>query len=359
MGLVAVGFSKLMDRELRQSLDRELSSQAYFAALAGLNDARAYLANGGGALNGCSDWKTNALAQQYFTDNLDGSGNAKYTCVSIATNPNELIYTLKTDQSVTFSVSKPNMARMYFGWENNPKPASFVALGSTGTLPQESKPPLPSNATGLLEVGMYPIPAGFSGSADTNASLTSFARTYYMYPNSGGGAPGSVDYSSNGNFVPGNCKTSNSNPVNGSTAAPRMCNTYISGLQGGGGTNTYYVRLTARYAPIVVTIQAANNGGNSLSAIGNGQAVIDVTGQGTDVLQRIRARIDISKNFQAPSYAIQSMVALCKGFRMNIDSLGQYGDPSIDPGIPNSDGACAVPSSGGPVGGSAGDLGPH
>src|SRR4051812_31465613 len=58
LSLVTVAFTKLMGREARQSLDRVLSTQAYYAAESGINDARDYLNKHPNALlstsSGCS-----------------------------------------------------------------------------------------------------------------------------------------------------------------------------------------------------------------------------------------------------------------------------------------------------------------
>src|SRR4051794_36665296 len=78
MALVAVGFAKLTDRELTQASDRELSAQAFYAAEAGINDARAYLKacdpannpSGTCDFTGCTNWP--ALGNSYFVSSLDG-----------------------------------------------------------------------------------------------------------------------------------------------------------------------------------------------------------------------------------------------------------------------------------------------
>jgi Tfp pilus assembly protein PilX len=46
LSLMTIGFAKIMDREFRQSLDRELAVQANYAAESGMNDARNYIASG-------------------------------------------------------------------------------------------------------------------------------------------------------------------------------------------------------------------------------------------------------------------------------------------------------------------------
>lgn len=359
IALVAVGFSKLMDREVRRSLDNELSAQAYYSALAGLNDARAYLAdcqtgsvNPSCGFSGCKNWPS--LGNSYFVSDLSGGQNlAKYSCIGINTTPNELIYTINPGQSVTFAVSQPSMAKMYFGWEKTSYQTAPQPLGPFTSLPQQTA--LATDATGLLRVGLYPIPNG--NNPTTNAALTNLSRTYFLYPDasSTAGQVGTTSPSSNGDFVHGYCHANNTNPVSNTEAAGRYCNSVITGLNG--GAYAYYVHLTAEYTPLIVTIQTTTNGNNADIPFSNVQAVVDVTGQGTDVLQRIRARIDLSSAYETPDYGIQSMLAVCKGYEINVPSQGQYGGSTVD--TYNGDNACAIPGYGGSITTSPGDLPPH
>src|SRR5437868_11768971 len=255
LALVSIGFSRLMDRELRQALARERSAQAFYAAQDGVDDARTYLAAGGTRFTGCANWPTGPVnGAKYFVSDLSGGQNAaKYSCISIDTSPNELIYSIKAGQSVTFKLDQAGMSNLIFNWENQSYATAPQQLGSLGTLPQETNTStLPVDATGVLRVGLYPVPQGFAGSSDTNSTLTSLSRAYFMYPNGGNGSPGCVEYGgtncgsgniNNGGFVPGNCKVNAdiSSVVKNSQAASRYCNSYISGLQG--GPNIYYVTL--------------------------------------------------------------------------------------------------------------------
>ncbi|HVS79136.1 MAG TPA: hypothetical protein VHD84_02515 [Candidatus Saccharimonadales bacterium] len=353
LALVSIGFSHLMDRELRQAEDRELSAQAYYAAEAGLNDARNYLQNSNTSFAGCA---TPASAGEFVSggDLSNGGGAAKYSCVSVNTTPNQLVYALQAGQSVTFKVSLATMASMYFGWENQSYPNGPQPLGSLGTLPREDQ--VNPNSTGVLRVGIYPIPTSLPGGVtNTNDYLSYLSRSYFMYPNSGDGTAGSVSYSNNGSFVPGNCNVSRPIPINNPSATPRYCNSVLTGLSG--SSNTYYVRLTAEYAPLNVSIQATNGGNSNPLSFSNVQGIVDVTGAGTDVLQRIQARIDLSNEYEAPSFGLQSMVAICKGFRVYVPDLGQYGNVMPpDQSFNNSDGACAQPNGGGSI--SGGGTGP-
>jgi hypothetical protein len=361
LGLVAVGFAKLTDRELRQASDRELSAQASYAAEAGLNDAIAYLQGPNPTpFPGC-DWPAGS---PYFVNDLSPSSPdaAKYTCISIADKTPNLLYSLHAGQSVTVKISQANLNKLYFGWENQGQTHTGSALSfsggpSFGTLPQEDAASLFGTnpaTTGLLRVGIYPVPNGLT-SADNNA-LAGLSRNYFLYPDAGSGSPGSVSFgASNGGFVHGNCKSNGNDPVTGLATTARYCNSFISNLNGSG--NTYYLQLTAIYTSLNITVQAEDSSSKALDFKGV-QGSIDVTGQGSDVLQRIRARVDLSKKYQFPDFALQSMDAICKGFTVEVPAPGQYGGVD-NSSMPNPDNSCAAPDGGGSAPGSGGDLGPH
>lgn len=356
LALVSLGFSRLMDRELRQSLDRQLAAQAYYSAEAGLNDAQAYLLAGGTSFSGCANWP--GLGDHYFVNDLsNGQQAAKYSCVSVDATPNQLVYPLQAGQSVVFKVDLNNLGKFYFGWENQsysngPAPLGTCS-GSGCTLPREDT--VSADATGVLRTSIYPVPHSIPGSvSNTNDYLSYLARTYFLYPNASGSAGtfGSESYGNNGTFVHGDCNsdndTNNYSPTSNTGAIPRYCNAAISGLDG--TDNYYYLRLTAQYAALNITVQATSSADNDALTFSNVQGLVDVTGSGSDVLQRIQARVNLSNQYNEPSYGLQSMVAICKAFRVYVPSLGTYGDV-IDPGlsVDNSDGACASPSGGGSV----------
>ncbi|HEX5447928.1 MAG TPA: hypothetical protein VFW90_01875 [Candidatus Saccharimonadales bacterium] len=364
LALVSLGFSKLMDRELRQSVDRELSAQAYFSAESGLNDARTYLKdNMGGSIAGCG---TGGATQ--FVNNGDlsnGTGAARYSCVNIDSTPNELVYSIQAGQSVTIEIDQATLNRLYLGWENQTYTGAPRGLGALGTFPREDA--IGTNNTGILRVGLYPVPRTMPGAiSSTNDFLTFLSRNYFMYPNClnadcSRGSPGWVDYNnnaSNGSSIPGNCNSAQPVPINNSQATPRFCNTYIYDLNG--GNNRYYLRLTALYAPLNVSIQSTNDSNTNPIPYSEIQGIVDVTGTGSDVLQRIRARVNLRDQYNAPSYGIQSMQAICKGFRVYVDSPRSYGgieSPGAS-GFPNGDNACNSPDGGGSIGSIAGDTGP-
>jgi hypothetical protein len=350
ISLVAIGFSHLSNRELRQALDRELSSQAYYAAEAGIDDARAYLAAGGTAFSGCQP----PAGSPYFTSSLDGSGVVKYSCISVIDAPQTLSYNLDAGESKVIKINAAGLKNLYIGWENRQYSKSGPQwLGSVGNLPREQG--LNADVTGLVRLGIYPVPAG---SADNDA-LASLSRAYFLYPNSGSGSPGQRDYTggsyssggtgtgpsgNNGDFIPGNCKNSNPKPnplPSNDQAILSYCNSEITNLNN--SNNLYYLYITARYADLYVRIQGTDGSGKPVKFTGS-QGVIDVTGKGTDELQRLRARIDLGNQYNWPSEAIHSMDGLCKDFSLDVVAQGQFDNPQV---LDQSDTACQAPSGGG------------
>jgi Tfp pilus assembly protein PilX len=372
LGLVAVGFSQITNRELKQASDRELNAQAFYAAESGVNDAIAYLQDPAATpLTGCDDWKTAPVGPKYFAVDLSSSSNpagtAKYTCVITANQTPNLFYQLRAGQSVTIKISQPAMTKLYFGWENQGQKNTGLALpGAFGSLPQESSLTDP-RVTGVLRAGMYQVKG--NDTSVNNDTLAGESRNYFMYPNTITGSPNSIAFTSggysagptgtgpispNGSFVHGNCKTNNTDPNTGSKDTGRFCKSVVTGL----GATTYYIQLTALYTNMNVTLWGQS--GSGPITFTDTQGEVDVTGKGTDVLQRIRARIDLGRDYQYPDFALQSMKAICKGFEVEVPSVNTYGSNTDNSTMPNPDGSCAEPdNTGGTAPGPAGDYSPH
>jgi hypothetical protein len=368
LALISIGLSVLMNREVRQSLDRQLSTGAYYAAESGVNDARHYLDGGGAKLDGCQDW---ASTDTHFVQNGDisGDGKFKYSCVIINPKPKELQIPIAAGETKLIKLSGGSLAglkRLYFSWQNSdaggntPQP-----LGLYGQLPQQTA--VGANDTGLLRVGVYPLVSDcndtdskhgnrknwFSqvlGGDTADAKIQCASRNYFMYPSAGSGAPpncaygvlsnsdGCVKYTSTGDdggVVPGNCVYPTRKPDTNfsAQATPAYCNTVVDNLLpvSAGGASSYYLRLTAVYKPIRVYIQAtdAASPANAFT-ISSAQAVVDVTGVGNDVLRRIQARAPLQPGFPPLNYGLQSMESICKLFRNDVPQPGIYNNPHLD-----------------------------
>lgn len=383
LALIAVGFSRLSDRELSQASNRESAAQAYYAAQSGINDALAYIRDHGSSFTGCTNWPTVITAltpadgSKYFTTDLSGGSNiAKYSCIGVDSIPPTLINTVTPGQPWVVKIDSSNLKYLYIGWENSSYQGSPSWLGPPlGKLPNEVS--FPVDQTGVLRTQIYSVDRS-TIPPNTNNSLEAGSRAYYLYPDQGPGhinickpplnpsnpnpGTGCVDYSAggysatgspnnrNGIFVSGVCKNNAPNPKpdpsGNNQGTPTYCNSEITHLDG--SVNTYYLYFTAQYAPLKVVIQGTDASGAAVKFTG-AQSVIDVTGQAAGQIQRVRARVGLSAQFNEPNYAVQSMESLCKSFVMQIDSLRHY---QVIPGIgatSQDSTGCVVPSVGGNI----------
>jgi|GEM_PF-4410381 len=252
LALMTAGFAKVMDRELRQSLDQELAVQANYAAESGLNDARNYVTNAATPDTGGTCLDTNNLNTpdkvKYFAPKGEISNGAdnlvKYTCVNIDTTPKELKYDIPAGTSRILKVASSDMIdSLYFSWNNigaTGDTGSKAISSTVGTYPPESFWNTSGNeqATGVLRTTIYPVPGDGSVAVagDQNSKLESLAKTYFMYPNPGSRF-GQVNFiTSNGTSVEGKCDNANyqTSPLP-YAASKHFCNSKVTGLGGTAG----------------------------------------------------------------------------------------------------------------------------
>src|ERR1044072_966430 len=116
LALMTIAFTKIMNRNLRDAIDLELSTQAHYAAESGLNDARQYiadkLATGDDPSIGpnCLDLSTAPLPfvptiSGSYSGDITNDNTVKYTCVLINSAPKDLLFTIPAGQSVVFKMT--------------------------------------------------------------------------------------------------------------------------------------------------------------------------------------------------------------------------------------------------------------
>jgi Tfp pilus assembly protein PilX len=373
---LTVGFVTIVNRQIRQTLDNELAAQATFSAQSGLNDAKDYInkkLSSGADPSTNNDCLTidNTITPPFVQDgNISGDFNNnandttdKYTCIIINSRPKQLIYNINAGSTATFKIipysstsGNPlsNISDIFMSWENNssasgsPQPLP-LANTATHRLPKEDEYNNTAQCTnnltctGMLEVSLYPV---FDSNAGNNPNQDSVvaanARTFYLYANGGNGSAGTMPYTSNGQFVNGNCNDSTHPGFPALILATYYCNSTITNLPDNAvnGARFYYMRVKALYTSQSVSIQAANSSSNP-AYIGGAQAIIDVTGKGGDVLKRIVGRESLSNNL-LPDFAMQSVDTICKRFKIPIGSLGptDYQPALLDDSANNVDNAC-------------------
>lgn len=341
MVLIATSFTVIMNRERRQALDRQLSSQAFYAAESGVHDTIARLDSINGDITKCEDTPGKASGDNV----LDAANQVEYTCVLVDKSPSELLIDpLGVDDSVVIRIETelPNINSILISWQDSSRDdgvtgSEFIPTSNTThLLPQDGvsdadTAALTSNdGTGMIRATFMPLPTTL-----TRDNLIDAARTFFLYPREGVPSGTGSELINNGNrFIDGECNTNH--PYR--SFYPHYCNARFSpGPSGplGGPTGVVYLRLQAIYKPVSVTIKAFDVDWETLE-LKNAQAVIDSTGKANDVLRRIQVRVPLESDFYYPDYAIESMDSICKrtafpignGMSRNVELPNQGSDPS-------------------------------
>ena len=329
LSLVVVGFSQLMNRELRQALDRQLSTQAFYSAESGVNDTYRYLASTSSPITftKCDDIKKPAVATYFKTI----SATAAYTCILTDSSPTSLKYKLKPNESTVFKITPAGLKALAFSWQATDAASSnvFRPVGSKSLLTTDAWAP----ATGMLEVSLYPIHPG-----DNRSKVMINARTYYLYPNAGlATAPiNYADPAQNGNIIDGKCSNTVGNLGVGFGSLQRSkCNVIINGVPSGPPgppVRAYYIKITSLYGLSDISVNGSD-GANTI-ALPGAQTVVDVTGRGTDVLRRVEYRLAADpalSNAARAQFGIQSAETICKRLRVPAPAQPAYNSEVVDP----------------------------
>lgn len=331
--LIVLGFAEIARNEQRSSLDDQLSTQAYYAAESGINDARGVIKQAISTNNIPQDKSTCGPDANYTASGtVDSSHTVSYTCLTVDTHPAALTYSIGSTSHVIPLLSAGGaFPRFDLAWTTQGNSSKCPNSGSPNTFPSEtawvtSKCPSPVVRVDLLDANQ-PLSRSNWG----NATATIFF----------------VPFSSN---VANVGTTSDKGAARGARctgATTAICkasicvNTSCSGSLG----IKYYARIT--------TLYIETNVGLTISAGGiqfdGAQAVIDATGKAQDVLRRVRVAVDLTdaNSYAIPDGAIISADSVCKRFGVTDHSFtvfdtvnndlksGGGGNPFCDPAVSN------------------------
>jgi hypothetical protein len=325
ISLIVIGFARLSQREQRQALDRQLSTQAFYAAETGIKDAiEAIRANPGLEKTDCSS----SLGASAGSNVIDSTNNVAYTCVLVDTSPSSLDYaSIDVDQGTVIPIEprSGSLERLTIGWQDKAGGSSYggcpTPSGGAYVFPAAANWPSTCSA-GVLRIDLVP-----NDHPMTRAGLISRTLTAYLYPQNGATSATSYTYNlgapDQGAVIPVNCNTS---------ATPRNCNISIS-FTGNAGVSSYYLRARSIYRSSNMSLAGYANG-NVATELINAQAVIDSTGKANDVLRRISVRVPLTNiGANVPSFALLTADSLCKRFSIA---------PNVNPRAESGDAACQI-----------------
>lgn len=319
LSLITLGFARIMRREQRQSLDRSLSSQAFYAAESAVNDAVKRVQD---EISPYTADKTTCTGAP-FNGAVDNTLGSSYTCLLIDQAPPTLEYTqgsITTNSSKVIPIREENgvtIPQLRIAWEDPGLNTTAAGLNTTPvfTCPVGS-PQLPaftswnSRIPGMLRLDIIP------SDALDRASLATKTVSMYLYPASAGcngAAKTIVNYSSQvgdtnkGQIIKVNCTAGN---------GPRDCELKFV-FDGASPNRLYYMRVRSIYHSSDMTIRAfsdtntADNASSQVSIKG-AQVQIDATGKVNDVLRRIQVRVPVIKSYPIPEFVLQTTDSICK-----------------------------------------------
>lgn len=331
IGLMVIGFSQISRRDQRLVLDRQLSTQAYYAAQSGINDAYQKIISGQVDLT--QDYTSNCsrfITDQNLTSQskLDSSGNVSYTCLLIDPSPSTLEYKNVDDTSraVLLKTGGNPIAHIVLSWQNTDSSQTNFNCGPKALHPRKINWPC---TTGLLRADLTGVPTGvISWSSLDNQQMTAF------FVPSATQSDGNLAYTMhdgyNASGVVWNVQC-NTNPP--SLTNPKYCNATID-------TNnaqpSYFLRLRSLYVSSSVTVTAYDSSNNPVPLAG-AQVSIDATGRANDILRREAVRVPLENPGPFPDFSAFSAETLCKQITVNAvpGYVSGSGAQGCDPASPN------------------------
>ena len=341
LALLTVGFAQLARREQQNALDKQLASQAYYAAESGINDIQQLIQNvyanpagnplgipptpslasltpSSAGLGGNED-PNSCLANQGLigipTSSISAPTGVSYTCVLLNLTPPSMVFdgvSPNADQQVTFSTTGAlNSLTVYWGSNDGnstfkPSVGGFTPIGSWGGSPA------------VIEVSLTPL------AQLDRISMINNTFHVYLYPSKTGGSV-TYDTTNQGQVIGGVC--------NSATNSTYPCSVTINGLNGA-LNEQYLIHVTDYYDMSNISVgNAKDTSGTALDFV-DGQAQIDVTGKARTVLKRIEVHANIKDTAPTPPYALQGQ-NICK--RFSTDPINGT-QPQAPPG--DTSGAC-------------------
>ncbi len=320
--ITVISFATTSQRNARQALDRQLNTQAFYAAESGINDAlttiKTILAAGSPAgVPAKPDCGTNT---SYNADNIiDSSRNVSYTCLLVDPSPRELVYDNVSDSHSQVIPIKADPAAAYvaLNW-NSPSyhPGTDTVSGCAASVPGSNQFPASAawncNVSGVLRIDIVDVGSGF----DRNNS--GFTKTFFIYPVANGSPVSTTDVSNrSGDILPGTC----------SSSMTPGCSFRMNLLP----DHQYYLRIKPIYKTANLRIIAPDINDVKKPLTG-AQATIDATGKAQDVLRRVQVRAPLTNSIDFPDSAIQTNNSICKTLTLSNNTVNFTGPtPDCDP----------------------------
>lgn len=286
--LVVLAFAQIARRNERETVDDQLSSQAYYAAESGINTAVQNIKN---VIAG-----NGTVAADNSCDEPAGTLNADlgvaYTCVTVNPTPTALIGTVNNNEGKVFRIkSGTALSTVTISWNNANNNALSGCPGADGEV-------FSANTSWNCPFGVLSFDlTKTNGVTLTADNLNNNTTTGFITPRNGTGTSGWVNGTSNNQkglrLMASSC-----------SMTTKVCSITLGGLSG----TEYYLSLQTMYAAKAdVTIT-----GSAGQTFTDSQIQIDATGKAQDVLRRVRVSMSLTDSTTLDTTAIRQGDGPCK-----------------------------------------------
>lgn len=317
LSLIVLAFSQNARRQQQQTIDNQLSRQAFYAAESGINDT----------VNGI---KTGAVGFTAADDNncettgntLSADGLVSYSCVLWNRAPKTLEYNpldQKDGEIISLNTvggSGDPMKTLNVTWNAAQSNKDFSGCATTATVFQlPKKQDYTACDAGMLRLFFVAAP---QNPVFDRTDLIQNSFTIFLRPTKDSATTDTayLAYSSNqlkqGAIFPAKCDS-----------ATGRCSVNITGINGLSAANDMFLQFRSMYKDNAVTLSGTTLGGSE-ARFDQAQIEVDSTGKANDVLRRLQVRVPLFERYSHPQYVLEAFDGICK----QLDVYpGQTADP--------------------------------
>jgi hypothetical protein len=299
ISLIVIGFSQVARRNQRSALDRQLSTQAFYAAETGINDVTNLIRSGTAVFSAGDDTDCDGFSSNNgLTGTLDPAGDVRYSCLLVADEVKALVYTtIRNQHSVTAPLKlSGNLQTLTFRWKSNATTrlnAANCAAGAATVLPA-------ATAWGC-DYALLRVDLTQDRGLPSAARLADDTTTTFFRPHNTASATPTISVFDNdanrARYLRASCSAGN-------------CQANLS-FSGGASGRDYFLRMTALYGDAEdVRVSGLDTGGAG-ETFRDAQIQIDATGKAQDVLRRVQVRLPL-KETSIPGSPLQVTGGACK-----------------------------------------------
>lgn len=319
LALLTVGFAQLARREQQNALDKQLATQANYAAESGINSAFRDIENGyitadGAPKNGvntikadpsnCMKASQDPNASTYsaaggISHPVNSGNGVTYSCLLVDLQPPNLQFNCVSPSSghhMNFSTQDALTSLTIYWGSCSGNNSNFPSDVSTGlqTVSTWNGNHYPS----VLQFSLTPT-SNLSTQSNPTQYLISHTTNVYLYPAQSGNNGCSTSGAGScyqGQILSGDCNPNASRPAGEPDAKDYPCAVTITGL----GNKDYVLHYLDYYDTANIWIDGKVNPASPTQAQFTGEPMIDVTGKARNVLKRLQARL-LYNNGTCPS----------------------------------------------------------